>query len=152
MKTKVNQQWFNQTVKHLKNGIAQEKMQLRRQFYRYRDAKNGKKQTFDIEHNISTEKLFEFLDYAIHQVGHAEVSLKKLLLMCEPDETLNVDWNAVENEIKNWCEKYNGVLCSDDNQYLEFIGDLFCKPKFAIPDTSKNNDRVYRLMDKYFLG
>lgn len=39
MKTKVNAQWYNQTIKHLKNGIDQEKMQLRRQFCRYRDAK-----------------------------------------------------------------------------------------------------------------
>lgn len=57
MKTKVNEQWYNQTVLHLKNGIAQEKMQLRRQFYRYRDAKNGQKQTFEVVHlNFDVDK------------------------------------------------------------------------------------------------
>jgi hypothetical protein len=150
MKTKVNKQWYNQTVRELKNGIAKEKMQLRRQFYRYRDAKNGQKQAFDIENNISTEKLFQYLDDAIHQVGHAEVALKKITNNYEPDESVKVDWKGIEKEIKNWCEKNNGIFCEDDTEYLGFIGDFFCEPKFAVPDTEKNNDRVYRLMNKYF--
>lgn len=105
MKIKVNKQWYNQTVRELKNGIANEKMQLRKQFHRYRDAKNGQKQAFDIEHNISTEKLFQYLDDAIHQVGHAEVALKKITNNYEPDESVKVDWKGIEQEIKNWCEK-----------------------------------------------
>lgn len=152
MKTKVNEQWYNQTVRHLKNGIAQEKMQLRRQFYRYRDAKNGQKQTFDIENNISTEKLFQYLDNAIHQVGHAEVALKKITKNYEPDEKIKVNWKAIEQEIKNWCEKTNGSLCEDDNAYLDFVGNFFCEPKFAIPDTENNNDRLYSLMNKHFVS
>lgn len=152
MKTKVNEQWYNQSVRHLKNGIAQEKMQLRRQFYRYRDAKNGQKQAFDIENNISTEKLFQYLEDAIHQVGKSEVALKKIITNYEPDKSIKVNWKAIEQEIKNWCEKNNGSLCEDDNAYLDFIGNFFCEPKFAVPDTQKNNDRFYGLMGKYFIS
>ena len=149
MKTKVNAKWYNQTVKHLKNGIAQEKMQLRRQFYRYRDAKNGKKQAFDIEHDISIEKLFQYLDDAIHQVGHAEKSLKNIVDNYEPDSSLKIDWKGIETEIKNFAAKNNGILCTSDDEYLEFVGDFFCEAKFAVPDTQKNNDQLYRLLNKY---
>ena len=149
MKTKVNKQWYNQTVRYLKNGIAQEKMQLRMQFCRYRDAKNGQKQAFDIEHNISTDKLFEYLENAIHQVGHADVSLKKILENYEPDATLKIDWRSIEEEIKNFAEKNNGILTTNDDEYLDFVGNFFCDPKYAVPDTQKNNDRLYKLLDKY---
>lgn len=48
--------------------------------------------------------------------------------------------------------KNNGSLCEDDGKYLEFVGDFFCEPKFAIPDTEKNNDRIFDLMGKYFIS
>lgn len=152
MKNKVNAKWYNQYLNELKQAIVQEKITLRQQFYRYRDAKDGKKQDFDVDNNISTEKLFEYLDSAVHCLGKNEVMLKELVAKYEPDTTIKVDWKAIETEVKNWCAKNKGILSDDDCEYLDFIGSFFCDPKFAIPDSEKNNDRFYGLMNKYFVS
>ena len=122
---KVNSQWYNQAIKNLKNESAREKMQIRFQFYRYRDAKNGKKQQFDIDRNISTDRLFEYLNNAIHKVGRADISLKKFIKKYEPCESIKTDWKAIKNEIKNFGIKNTGVLCSSDDEFLEFFGSFF---------------------------
>lgn len=149
MKKQVNKQWYNQTVKHLKNGIEEEKNLLIQQFERYKDAKNGKKHAFDVDNNIPTEKLFEYLENAVYAVGLSGKKLNEVISKYEPAD-LKIDWKGIEKEIKNFCSKNNSILCEDDNEYLEFVGNLFCEPKFAVPDNEKNNDRIYALMDKYF--
>lgn len=150
MKTKVNYMWYNQTVEYYRSEMAKEKSTLQMQFNRYKNAKNGKKQAFDVAQNISTDRLFEYLEEAVKNTGKSEIKLKMFLEQHEPDNTLKVDWKGIEAEIKNWCEKNNGFLCEDDDEYLNFIGDFFSESKFAVPDTEKNNDKIYALMGKYF--
>lgn len=149
MKTKVNSQWYAQCVRFYKNEIGKEKLQIRRQFRRYSDAISGNMQQFDIDHDISIEKLFMYLENAIFQVGHAEHNLNKIIKNYDPDDSIKIDWKGIESEIKEFSIKYNGVLCDSDNKYLEFVGGFFSEAKWGVPDTKKNNDRLYKILFKY---
>jgi hypothetical protein len=152
MKIKVNTKWYTQGLRELKEGKQDEKRILVQQLNRYKDAINGEKQAFDVKQNISTNKLFEYLQEAVESVGKSEPKIKTFINTYEPCNKMEVDWVGVEKAVKEFCETNSGLLCRDDNEYLHFISDLFCTTVFAIPESEENNDRVFEMVDKYFVS
>lgn len=146
MKTKVNQTWYNQLKKAHEKAIKEEirlvKLQTDR-FFNYPVA-------FDLKTGCTKEEIKGYLLESVANLGKGKYELEKFINTYEPDETKKPDWKRIEAFVKNNAAKIN--LCYDiksrwDVYYV--ISDFFCSAKWQVPESEKNNDRIFGIVGKY---
>jgi hypothetical protein len=145
MKTKVNKVWYNQSIQGFKEAKNEEIRLIKLQHDRYF---NYPKQ-FDVDRQISKDKILEFLNEAVKNLGSSEIKLKSFISKYEPCETIKPNWKEVENYLLLNKDKINtsvDIHSKYDAYYV--ISEFFCNAKWAIPQSEKNSDRMFRLFYK----
>jgi len=146
MKTKVNKEWFNQYVKELKNGIKEEIRVVKMQRDRYFNYPTE----FDVKTNIPKEKIKTYLDNAVDKLGYSEKKLKEILKKYEPCSDLKPDFKAIEEYVKKIAPKVNKTFnIKSKYDVYSVISDFFCNHKWNLPQSEKNNDRIFKIVGKY---
>lgn len=146
MKTQVNAIWYNQTVKHFKNQIKDEIRLVKLQHERFFNYPTD----FDIKTGCTKIKVEGFLKEAVSNLGNAEKRLKYFLSRYEPNDSIKPDWKRIEAYIKRNAPKVE--RCMDTQSKWDFyyvVANFFCSPKWCVPTTERNNERVFNLMNKY---
>lgn len=146
MKTKVNKTWYYQLKKSHEKAIKEEIRLVKQQtdrFFNYPVA-------FDIKTGCSKEKIQEYLLESVANLGQAKYKLEKFINSYEPDETKKPDWGKIESFVKRNAKKINtsfDIHSKWDPYYV--ISEFFCSVKWQVPESEKNNDRVFRIVGKY---
>lgn len=150
MKTKVNPTWLKQLLACEKGAIKEEIRLVKLQHERYFNYP----MPLEEKTGYSKEKIFSLLNDAIKNLGTAEVQFKKYKRMYEPCEDKKPDFAKIEAYIKNNAKKIDNYNIGA-NDYWDFyavVSRFFCLAKWGVPESEKNNDRVYGLMYKYCQG
>ena len=146
MKTKVNKTWYYQLKKSHEKAIKEEIRLVKQQtdrFFNYPVA-------FDIKTGCTKEKIQQYLLESVENLGKAQYQLEIFLNKYEPDETIKPDWMKIEEFVKRNAKKINNSLDIRsvwDPYYV--ISNFFCSAKWGVPESEKNNDRVFGIVNKY---
>lgn len=141
MKTKVNKQWYNQRLTSLKKAIKDEQDLIKMQYNRFFNYPTE----FDSLHKISKEKVFTYLKKSVSSLGSADKEMKIFVNKYTPDDLIKIDWVEIEKHISKNAKKINQTKID----YYEFASQFFFNAKWGVTINSKNEKRLYNLMNKY---